>query len=137
MVPGFKADSGSTAVMRTGYPANGEVSYSESEPQSLSGIDLIDGTFGYIPRYSIFKHHMDEVHGDFLTTLKRWVPTREFKFNCLPNYCFISYELASETCDLLKNFVEMNTFGDDNFLVNQRNNLYIRRALPYIVKPNL
>ena len=31
----------------------------------------------------------------------------------------------------------MNTFGDDNFLVNQRNNLYIRRALPYIVKPNL
>lgn len=137
LVPGFKADSGSTAVMRTGYPANGEVSYSESEPQSLSGIDLIDGTFGYIPRYSIFKHHMDEVHGDFLTTLKRWVPTREFKFNCLPNYCFISYELASETCDLLKNFVEMNTFGDDNFLVNQRNNLYIRRALPYIVKPNL
>ena len=140
VVPGFKADNAYTAddIMNTALQyQNDQVILRKSVPNTLSTQDLSDNVFGYIPRYSIYKHHIDEVHGDFLGDLKTWVPTREFSFNCLPNYCFISYELASETCSLLKNFVNMDTFGDDNFLVNQTNISHMRRALPYIVKPSL
>ena len=140
VVPGFKADNAYTPtdIMREPFLNNyDQVSIKKSVPNTLATVDQQSQVFGYIPRYSIYKHHIDEIHGDFLGSLKSWVPSREFSFRCLPNYCFISYELASETCSLLKNFVNMDTFGDDNFLVNQTNISHMRRALPYIVKPSL
>lgn len=141
LLPGFKADNSlnATDIMRgsdaTYFPVG--LSISNSESNFLDITDTSNGVFGYIPRYSIYKHHMDEVHGNFLTTLKSWVPTREFSYHVLPNYCFISYELASQTSNLLKNFVNTDAFGDDNFLINHTNIQYIRRALPYIVNPKM
>ena len=136
LVPGYQASViGQNDVMIGATMGNDVIEITKSEPQVT--VSQNNDTFGYIPRYSIYKHHMDEVHGDFLTTLKRWVPTRELNFNPRPSYCFISYELASQTSNLLKNFVQSDTFKSDNFLVNQTNVVNIRRALPYIVKPNL
>lgn len=137
-VPGFKTFSSPRDIMDSYGQVNGQFEPNNATPQKVDQPLGLNRIFGYIPRYSIYKHHMDEVHGDFLTTLKRWVPTRELnKFPTFLNYVFISYELASETCNLLKNFVNNTQFGDDNFLVNHTNILHMRRALPYIVKPLL
>lgn len=135
-VPGFKTTSLASNIMSSYSQSNGQFLPDNSEPQTVQpGLQRV---FGYIPRYSIYKHHMDEVHGDFLTTLKRWVPSRELnRHPTYLNYVFISYELASNTSNLLKNFVNTTPFGDDNFLVNHTNILHMRRALPYIVKPQL
>lgn len=135
-VPGFKTTQLPGDIMDSYSQTNGVYVPDNSTPQAL--ITAVNRPFGYIPRYSIYKHHMDEVHGDFMTTLKRWVPSREL--NHVPtylNYVFISYELQSQISNLLKNFVNTTPFGDDNFLINHTNILHMRRALPYIVKPQL
>lgn len=135
-VPGFKTTQLPGDIMDSYSQSNGLYLPDNATPQAL--ISAINRPFGYIPRYSIYKHHMDEVHGDFMTTLKRWVPSREL--NHVPtylNYVFISYELQSQISNLLKNFVNSTPFGDDNFLINHTNILHMRRALPYIVKPQL
>lgn len=136
-VPGFKTLQTPRAIMNSYSQSAGQYLPDNATPQTVD-LSTLHRVFGYIPRYSIYKHHMDEIHGDFLTTLKRWVPSRELnRHPTYLNYVFISYELASQTSNLLKNFVNTTPFGEDNFLVNHTNILHMRRALPYIVKPQL
>lgn len=136
-VIGFKTTQSPRDIMDS-YSQSGGQYLPDNATPNIAEPSVVNRVFGYIPRYSIYKHHMDEVHGNFLTTLKRWVPSRELGTRpTYLSYAFISYELAAKTCNLLKNFVNTTSFSDDNFLVNHTNILYIRRALPYIVKPQL
>ena len=136
-VIGFKTNQSPRDIMDS-YSQSGGQYLPDNGTPNIAEPSVVNRVFGYIPRYSIYKHHMDEVHGNFLTTLKRWVPSRELGTRpTYLSYAFISYELASKTCNLLKNFVNTTSFGDDNFLVNHTNILHVRRALPYIVKPQL
>lgn len=41
------------------------------------------GTFGYTGQYNEYRHHNDEVHGDFQDTLLAWTMAR--KFSALPS----------------------------------------------------
>jgi len=136
-VIGFKTNQSPREIMDS-YSQSGGQYLPDNATPNIAEPSVVNRVFGYIPRYSIYKHHMDEVHGNFLTTLKRWVPTRELGTRpTYLSYAFISYELAAKTCNLLKNFVNTTSFSDDNFLVNHTNILHIRRALPYIVKPQM
>lgn len=136
-VIGFKTNQLPRDIMHSYSQSAGQYLPDNATP-NIAEPSVVNRVFGYIPRYSIYKHHMDEVHGNFLTTLKRWVPSRELGTRpTYLSYAFISYELAAKTCNLLKNFVNTTSFSDDNFLVNHTNILHIRRALPYIVKPQL
>lgn len=93
--------------------------------------------FGYIPRFSSYKFKMDEIHGEFLSTLKNWVNSRELQIMPLQNYTFISYECQAQLSNLMKNFVDKDQLISDSFLTNSYNVMSVRRCLPFVVNPSL
>lgn len=93
--------------------------------------------FGYIPRFSSYKFKFDQVHGEFLTTLKNWVATRELQIMPLQTYTFISYECQAQLSNLMKNFVDKDQLIADSFLTNSVNIMSVRRCLPFIVNPSM
>lgn len=105
-------------------------------PTYLNHDDTNSGVnFGYIPRFSSYKFKFDEVHGEFLSTLKNWVPTRELHITPLQTYNFISYENQAQLSNLMKNFVDKDTLNSDAFLTNSYHVMNVRRCLPFIVNP--
>lgn len=92
--------------------------------------------FGYIPRYSSYKFKFNEVHGDFLKSLRNWVATRDMTVYPLQNYTFISYECQALLSNLMKNFVDRLEENSDAFLTNALNIMEVRRCLPFVVNPS-
>lgn len=93
--------------------------------------------FGYIPRFSSYKFKFDQVHGEFLDTLKNWVATRELQIMPLQTYTFISYECQAQLSNLMKNFVDKDQLISDSFLTNSVNVMSVRRCLPFVVNPSM
>lgn len=93
--------------------------------------------FGYIPRYSSYKFKFDELHGEFLTSLKNWVNSRELQIMPLQNYTFISYECQAQLSNLMKNFVDKDQLTSDSFLTNSYHVMSVRRCLPFVVNPSM
>lgn len=48
-----------------------------------------NGTFGYTPRYSEYRHNRNEVHGDFRDSLKFWTLARDFSVQPQLNNAFV------------------------------------------------
>ena len=93
--------------------------------------------FGYIPRFSHYKFKFDEIHGEFLSTLKNWVNSRELQIMPLQNYTFVSYECQAQLSNLMKNFVDKDQLISDSFLTNSYNVMSVRRCLPFVVNPSI
>lgn len=81
-----------------------------------------DSTFGYNSRWMEYKESLDEVHGDFLTTMDFWHFGRKFE-----NAPVLSKEF-SEITPINDPFTITDAFSD-NYLMNLRFNIVARRPI--------
>ena len=97
-----------------------------------------DGVFGYAPRYSEYKYHGSEIHGDFLTTMDSWHTAR--KFSSDPgkepklNANFVSMRNSSQS---LERIFAFDADGVDHFWLQIYNNIKVKRCLPYYGTPSI
>lgn len=91
-------------------------------------------TFGYAPRYSEYKYHASEVHGDFLSSMDSWHLARKYKNQPNLNEQFVSMEGASND---LKRIFAVTDDVNDHFWLQIFNNVKVKRCLPYYGTPSL
>lgn len=103
------------------------------DPDSTVGLD---DAFGYTPRYSKFKCKLDQLSGEFTTTLDFWNTYRDFSNTPLLSHDFISYENAVFRSNLNRIFAVDDEISD-KFYVNTYNDYSVSRCLPLVGNPQL
>lgn len=89
--------------------------------------------FGYQSRYAEYKHHRNEIHGDFRDTLEFWHLATKYQTQPYLNAEFVS---SNRPIDFNRIFAV--TDKDYNHLwVELYNHIKIKRLLPYYGTPNL
>lgn len=81
-----------------------------------------DGTFGYINRYSEYRSHPSNVHGEFRTVYNDWHLAREFSNDPALNADFV-------TCSPSNRIFAETTDNYDKFLIMAQNNVKARRII--------
>lgn len=106
-----------------------------------SGVDpdstmALDDAFGYTPRYSKFKCKLDQLSGEFTTTLDFWNTYRDFSNTPMLSHDFVSYENAVFRSNLNRIFAVDDEISD-KFYVNTYNDYSVSRCLPLVGNPQL
>lgn len=85
----------------------------------------MDGTFGYTPRYSEYKHINDSVHGDFRTSLAFWHLGRIFDNGPRLNGSFIESKPSERVFA-----TDATESTDHHFWINIQHNIKALRPMP-------
>lgn len=89
-----------------------------------------DDVFGYVPRYSDYKSAVNEVHGDFKTSLAFWTQNREFANQPQLNEAFLFGNPS------LAPFA-INSYYTDLILCTANYNIKASRLLPFYGVPTI
>lgn len=103
------------------------------DPDSTIGLH---DAFGYTPRYSKFKCKLDQLSGEFTTSLDFWNTYRDFSNTPLLSHDFISYQNAVFRSRLNRIFAVDDELAD-KFYVNTYNDYTVSRCLPLVGNPQL
>lgn len=89
-----------------------------------------DDVFGYVPRYSDYKSAVNEIHGDFKTSLSFWTQNREFanKPQLNASFLFSNPSLAP---------FAINSYYTDLILCTANYNIKASRLLPFYGVPTI
>lgn len=93
---------------------NAEIFTDGLQPESGGGNSKDLQTFGYGPRYYEYKHRQNEVHGDFRTSLRYWIPQRIFGATPALNQDFVHVNPNKE--ESLNNIFAVTDAGVDQFM---------------------
>nr|WCD56440.1 MAG: major capsid protein [Microviridae sp.] len=92
----------------------------------------VDHVFGYTPRYADLKTRLDEVHGDFRSTLKFYHDAREFAAQPTLGKTFIEVTQAADNLTRIFNNISVN---NNKILINMRHDVKALRPMPYFGIP--
>lgn len=89
---------------------------------------------GYLPRFSEFKYHSDEIHSELKNSLNYWTMARKLSPNALGAVIdadflradTMQYDAFADTLD-----------NDDHFILDVTNNVALQRSLPEYSTPQL
>lgn len=109
----------------------GEQAVQKQEVYGYNGGTFPTDTFGYMPRYSEYKHILPRIAGDFRTTLDFWHLNRIFGTGPELNQDFI--EVDPEECERI--FAVQD--GTDNLYMHIVNKVKANRPMPVYGTPML
>jgi hypothetical protein len=115
------------------FPEFAHLSEQEVKNQELflsSDTDYNGGTFGYAPRYSEYKYHQSEAHGDFRGNLSFWHLNRIFEDKPNLNTTFVECKPSNRV------FATSET-EDDKFWVQMYQDIKALRLMPKYGTPML
>ena len=115
------------------FPEFAHLSEQEVKNQELflsSDVDYNGGTFGYAPRYSEYKYHQSEAHGDFRGNLSFWHLNRIFEDKPNLNTTFVECKPSNRV------FATSET-EDDKFWVQIYQDVKALRLMPKYGTPML
>lgn len=115
------------------FPEFAHLSEQEVKNQELflsSDSDYNGGTFGYAPRYSEYKYHQSEAHGDFRGNLSFWHLNRIFEDRPNLNTTFVECKPSNRV------FATSET-EDDKFWVQMYQDVKALRLMPKYGTPML
>lgn len=115
------------------FPEFAHLSEQEVKNQELflsSDTDYNGGTFGYAPRYSEYKYHQSEAHGDFRGNLSFWHLNRIFEDKPNLNTTFVECKPSNRV------FATSET-EDDKFWVQMYQDVKALRLMPKYGTPML
>lgn len=115
------------------FPEFAHLSEQEVKNQELflsSDVDYNGGTFGYAPRYSEYKYHQSEAHGDFRGNLSFWHLNRIFEDKPNLNTTFVE-------CKPSNRVFATSEIEDDKFWVQIYQDVKALRLMPKYGTPVL
>lgn len=115
------------------FPEFAHLSEQEVKNQELflsSDVDYNGGTFGYAPRYSEYKYHQSEAHGDFRGNLSFWHLNRIFEDKPNLNTAFVE-------CNPSNRVFATSGTEDDKFWVQMYQDVKALRLMPKYGTPIL
>lgn len=115
------------------FPEFAHLSEQEVKNQELflsSDINYNGGTFGYAPRYSEYKYHQSEAHGDFRGNLSFWHLNRIFEDKPNLNTTFVE-------CKPSNRVFATSEIEDDKFWVQMYQDVKALRLMPKYGTPML
>lgn len=101
-----------------------------------SGSDSDRATLGYLPRFSEFKYHSDEIHGELKSSLSFWTMARHVR----PKNYSIGVVVDEEFLKAENMPYDAFSITDrlyDHFIIDYTNNVSLQRSLPEYSTPKL
>lgn len=107
----------------------GEQAVMNSEVYADLGVGILDGVFGYIPRYSEYKYMPNRIAGEFKSSLNFWHLARSFSSAPALNSDFIE-------CDA-DDRIFADGSGSDHIYAQIYNKIFAQRKMPIFGMPSI
>lgn len=101
-----------------------------------SGSNSDRATLGYLPRFSEFKYHSDEIHGELKSSLRFWTMARQVEPRSYSTGVVVDEEFLKAE-NMSYDAFALTDRSYDHFILDYTNNVALQRSLPEYSTPKL